>query len=263
MACSDGTRTTSSSGGRDSSAPPSTPSLPDVIDKLRQRPETQATRRLGAEPDLDDDITLQNLVQLEEETGAGPGGALDRVRRAVWEMLYADDAGVVSRSAEGLARMMTVIVEVLGEFGLTVSEKKTATLVMHVRETRKPLPLPPSPLTIEAAGQRYAQTFKLQYLGGIFHEHTDLALALEIFRSKAAWASMRKIAQELFDRPGSPFRLKIRLFQAEAMEALLYGCMTWAPRNEHYQLLRTTHHRLLWIPAQGGYVPAAPLRQGP
>ncbi len=44
-------------------------------------------------------------------------------------MLYADDAGVVSRSAEGLARMMTVIVEVLGEFGLTVSEKKTATLV--------------------------------------------------------------------------------------------------------------------------------------
>ena len=29
------------------------------------------------------------------------------------------------------------------------------------------------------------------------------------------------------------------------MEALLYGCMTWAPRREHYRLLRKTHHRLL------------------
>ena len=29
------------------------------------------------------------------------------------------------------------------------------------------------------------------------------------------------------------------------MEALLYGCMTWAPRNAHYRKLRTTHHKLL------------------
>ena len=36
-------------------------------------------------------------------------------------MLYADDARIVSRSPAGLARMMTVIVEVFGSFGLTVS----------------------------------------------------------------------------------------------------------------------------------------------
>ena len=29
------------------------------------------------------------------------------------------------------------------------------------------------------------------------------------------------------------------------MEALLNGCMTWAPRNAHYRQLRTTHHKLL------------------
>ena len=29
------------------------------------------------------------------------------------------------------------------------------------------------------------------------------------------------------------------------MEALLYGCMTWAPRRDHYRLLRATHHRML------------------
>ena len=45
-------------------------------------------------------------------------------------MLYADDAGVVSKSADGLARMMTIIVEVFREFGLTVSERKLS--LIHI-----------------------------------------------------------------------------------------------------------------------------------
>ena len=44
--------------------------------------------------------------------------------------------------------------------------------------------------------------------------------------------------------PG-PFRLKARLLKAGATEALLYGCMTCAPRDAHYRQLRTTHHKLL------------------
>ena len=73
----------------------------------------------------EDDTILKDLVYLEEETGVGAETPLDRARRAVWGMFYSDYAGVVSRSQEGLARMMTTIVEVFGEFGLTVSEKKT------------------------------------------------------------------------------------------------------------------------------------------
>ena len=45
------------------------------------------------------------------------------VRRAVWEMLYADDAGVVSTSPRGLTRIMNVIVVACQEFGLTVLGK--------------------------------------------------------------------------------------------------------------------------------------------
>ncbi|CAB1119488.1 unnamed protein product [Ectocarpus sp. CCAP 1310/34] len=102
----------------------------------------------------EDDVILQNLVYLEE-TGAGARTPLNRVRRAVWGMLYADDAGVVSRSPEGLARMMTVIVEVFGKFGLTVSEKTTETLLMRAKEKQTTTPPPPPPpLIIETAGQR-------------------------------------------------------------------------------------------------------------
>ena len=39
-------------------------------------------------------------------------------------MLYADDAGIMSKSVDGLAKMMTVIVTVVEAAGLNVSEKK-------------------------------------------------------------------------------------------------------------------------------------------
>ena len=47
------------------------------------------------------------------------------VRKAVWGMLCADDAGIVSKSAEGLSKRMTVVVVVFKAAGLAVSEKKT------------------------------------------------------------------------------------------------------------------------------------------
>ena len=81
-----------------------------------------------------DDTILKDLVYLEEETGVWAGTRLEHVRRAVWRMLYADDAGVVSRSQEGLTRMMTTIVQVFGAHGMTVSEKKTETILMRAPE---------------------------------------------------------------------------------------------------------------------------------
>ena len=46
-------------------------------------------------------------------------------------MLYADDAGIVSKSAEGLAKMMTVIVTVFEAADLAVPEKKTETMLLR------------------------------------------------------------------------------------------------------------------------------------
>ena len=66
----------------------------------------------------------------------GPDPAMDYVRSAVWGMLYADDACVVSRSLQGLAKMMEVIVEVCRAFALTMSTKKTETCACHHRVNR-------------------------------------------------------------------------------------------------------------------------------
>ena len=95
---------------------------------------------------------LVHLAEDHEENAAGvSSGPLECVQRAVWGMLYADDAGIVSKSAEGLAKMKTVIVTIFEAAGLTVSEKKTETMLLRTPDQ----PPRTSPLVIEAAGQRY------------------------------------------------------------------------------------------------------------
>ena len=73
----------------------------------------------------EDKIILAELVHLKEPPmSMGPEPAMDYFRRAVWGMLYADDAYIVSRSPQRLAKMMEVIVEVRRTFALTISAKK-------------------------------------------------------------------------------------------------------------------------------------------
>ena len=68
--------------------------------------------RFSEDPDI-----VRDLVHLEENLEENAAGVssdpLACVRRAVWGMLYADDAGTVSNLAEGLANMVTVIVTVI------------------------------------------------------------------------------------------------------------------------------------------------------
>ena len=75
---------------------------------------------------MDPDI-VRDLVRLEEDLEENAARVssdpLACVRRVVRGMLYADDTGNVSKAAEGLAKMMTVIVIVFEASGLPVSEK--------------------------------------------------------------------------------------------------------------------------------------------
>ena len=141
---------------------------------------------------------------------------MDYVRHAVWGMLYADDACIVSRSPQGLAKMMEVIVEVCRAFTLTVSAKKTETMCMPPPRT------PRTMVQIEAAGQTYKQVQPFTYLGRAVIEVPDI---FEIARrTRACWMRIRRYLRELYDQPKVALSLKIRMVKAEAIEALLYGC---------------------------------------
>ena len=195
---------------------------------------TAVLQRFSEEPAI-----LAELVHLKEPpTSMGPEPAMDYVRRAVWGMLYANDACIVSRSPQGLAKMMEVIVEVCRAFALTVLAKKSETMCM---------PPPRTPWTmvqIEAAGQIYKQVQSFNYIGGAVTKVPDMSVEIAR-RTRASWMRIRRYLRELYDQPKVALFLKIRIFKVEAIEALLYGCSTWTLRQEHYAKLRTVHQRVL------------------
>ena len=101
----------------------------------------------------EDPLIVSDLVYLDDAPKGEDGrpreeGTLEMVRGAVWGVLYADDARVVSTSPHRLTRMMDDIVVACEEFGLTVSEKNTE--AMHLWSHRNTAS---NTLRIEAAGQ--------------------------------------------------------------------------------------------------------------
>ena len=95
---------------------------------------------------------------------------MDYVRRVVWDMRYTDAACILSRSQQGLAKMMGVIVEVCRAFALTVSAMKTETMRMPPRRTTRTMG------RVEAAGQIYRQIQPFTYLGGAVTENPDMSV---------------------------------------------------------------------------------------
>ena len=122
--------------------------------------------RFSEDPDIS-----RGLVHLEEDLGEDRVEVepLEFVRRSTWGMLYADDAGIVSKSAKGLAKVMIVIVTVFAAAELTVSEKKTETMLLRTLNQV----LPTSPHAVEPAGQRYMQTMQFLCLGGLVNANAD------------------------------------------------------------------------------------------
>ena len=151
-------------------------------------------------------------------------------------MLYADDAGIVSRSSEELERMMTVIMTACSAFGLTVSEPKTEIMCLQPQGGGK------VSCTTNAVGQVYKQS-SLCTWAGLSPQTETLALKQRgVFRgpgrasSGTRWKAM--IARVCAYG-------KVRLLKVEVIEALLCGCITWSPNKPDYDRLRRVHHSML------------------
>ena len=139
----------------------------------------------------EDPAILAGLVHLKEPpTSMGPEPAMDYVRRAVWSMLHADDACIVSRSPQGLAKMMEVIVEVCQAFALIVSAKKTEPMCMPPPRTSRTM------VQVEAAGQTYKQVQSFIYLGGAVTEVPGMFVEIPR-RTRACWMRIRRYLREL------------------------------------------------------------------
>ena len=191
----------------------------------------------------DKDI-MDALVDLRKKKGArGRGEATageSGLAMPLWGIFYADDARVVSLSPKKPRKMTGVIVVVYVAFGLTVLDAKTEIMCLRTKE----MPEYAATFSLEVTGQVYNQTNEFVYLGGNANHNTDLSIELNR-RIRNAWCSFRKYTLELYDRPSALLQIKNRMFRAEALEKMRYGCITRSPRACHYDTLRRAHHIFL------------------
>ena len=98
--------------------------------------------------------------------------------------------------------------------------------------------------TTNAAGQVYKQAIEIMYWGEAITADRDLNIDITR-RLQRAWACFQRYDMEIDDRPGVRLRLKVWLPEAEEVETLLYGCVTWSPSKPDYDRLRRVHHSML------------------
>ena len=194
---------------------------------------------------MDNMVQLQRKKEKGEKKGTSRTGKVDGRRgkaekevQRLWGMLYADDAGIVLRSSEGLERMMTVIVTACSAFGLTVSEAKADIMCLQTKGGGK------VSFKINAASHVHKQTIEFVYLGGAITADRDLSIE-KTKRLRKACACFRRYKIEIVGRPGVHLRLKVRLLITEVIETLFYGCMTWSPNKPDYDGLPQVHHAML------------------
>ena len=164
--------------------------------------------------------SVQNLVHLDDDGAGRVEEPLACARRAVWGIFYADNAGVVSKWAEGLAKTMTVMVTVVEAVGLTALEKKTETMLLQTRDLASRVP----PFVIEEAGHRHKQKMQFLYLGDVIHVDADLMVKIKRpVRLKRACYKRFGPELYLYDMTIAWLSLKVRLFKADAIETCCTG----------------------------------------
>ena len=191
-----------------------------------------------------DKDTVDALVHPRKKKGAGGWGRATAgepvLATPLWVVLYADDAGVGSKSSENLRKMMGVVVVVCAAFGLTVSKTKTEIMCLGAMG----MPESTAIFSVEAADHVYNQANEFVYLGGNVNHNADLSIKVNR-RIRNAWRSLRKYTLKLYDRPSAPLELKIRMLRADVLETMLYGCVTWSTRTCHYDTLRQARRSFL------------------
>ena len=115
---------------------------------------------------------------------------MECVHRSVWGMLYADDTCTVSRSLQGLERVMVTLVDVFVAFSLTISKKNLKTMSLPISHA------PATLIAFTTMGQQYGQTTSLIYLGGAITESPKLLVEIDR-RIRAGWISFNRYRAEL------------------------------------------------------------------
>lgn len=172
------------------------------------------------------DGKLFNLLRLRAQT---------KTRRfLVRELLYADDAALVSHSAEGLQRLLDKLADACRHFSLIISVKKT--VVMHQTGS--------VPQEIKVEGNALEDVESFTYLGGLAARDVQLDKEIQARIGKAATTFCR-LNDRAWRNRFLTDRTKGRIFEACVLSILLYGAETWPTYMRQEKKIHAFHIRML------------------
>ena len=172
------------------------------------------------------DGKLFNIARLHART---------KVREVlIQEMLFADDAALVSHTEAGLQRLVDCLSHACNEFGLTISLKKTKILTQGTDS--------PPDISINVTHLEEVDSFT--YLGSAIS--SSLSLDNEISnRIGKATAVMAKLNRRVWNNSQLTKNTKLCVYQACVLSTLLYGSESWATYTGQEKRLNTFHLRCL------------------
>ena len=195
------------------------------------------------------------------------GGKLvgERTRRPshvlVTELQIADDAAIVGDSRESIVRAAEQLVEVLSEWGLTMSFPKTKLLVAGASCGEEDLQ------PIHIGGETIEAVSSFRYLGSVLESHGEIWMDVEdrVARASRAFGAL---CRPVFCNGSLSRKTKRMVYHAPVLGVLLYGAETWATKKVSTQNVEAFNNRYLWhimnisrAEQRAGYISSVQMRR--
>lgn len=172
------------------------------------------------------DGNLFNLSRLKAKT---------KVRdRLIRDMLFADDAAVVTHTQEELQTLMNRFSMACKEFGLTISLKKTNVLSQDT-STAPAIAIDDYQLDV---------VHQFTYLGSTITDNLSLDVELDKRIGKAT-STLARLSKRVWTNPTLKTCTKMAVYNACIISTLLYGSESWTTYARQERRLNTFHLRCL------------------
>jgi len=150
------------------------------------------------------------------------------------ELLFADDAALVSHSEAGLQRLVSRLALACEEFSLTISLKKTEILGQDVMDNP----------TIRIGDYNLKVVDEFTYLGATVSSSLSLDIELNKRIGKAAGA-MSKLSKRVWENSMLTRATKMAVYRACVLSILLYSSESWTTYARQEHRLNSFHLRCL------------------
>ena len=152
------------------------------------------------------------------------------------ELQFADDAALLSTTRKGAEDAIDKYIEVVAEFGLTVSIPKTKLMVTGRQATADDR----TPILVN--GGTIENVPEFTYLGSVIS--TSGRVKPDVDRRIAqASRAFGALCKPVFNN--RDIETKCRIYQACVLSMLLYGSESWTPLRRDLRRLDSSHHRCI------------------